>query len=184
MVRHVRDRLAEYLPAAHLVADRADRYADLDLPALADHRTGLGPLGGLEAALRHGRASSADDPPSAFILVAAVDMPDITTAILDRLLVATTEAESPPPHAIAFRDPTALGGRWHPFPGLYATSLLADVGARLDRGERSLQALLDAVRARALALPRPEDWPAPDRINTPEDLVARNQRLRDDHEGT
>jgi molybdopterin-guanine dinucleotide biosynthesis protein A len=61
------------------ISGRADRdYSEFDCPVLFDRFPGEGPLAGMERALA---AVS-----SAFLLVLAVDMPNLTPAVLERLL--------------------------------------------------------------------------------------------------
>lgn len=141
-----------------LVGRRAE-YAAGALPvALDDDPAGgpsAGPLGGLVALLEAAGTGTA--------LALACDMPYVSEALLARLL------DAPPCAALAPRR----DGRWEPLCARYeATAVLPVARARLARGERSLQGLLDALGARSLEVTASEtreldDW------DTPMDRTAR-----------
>lgn len=138
-----------------VVADAADKYADIGLRTIADDEPGLGPLGGLATALRH-----CGQP---WLLLAACDMAVVKPAWVRCLLAAgeaATDAE-----AVAFR-----GEQWQPMPGLYGQAILPRVIRRLEAEQRAMQGLLD--EAKSVALPLPDDWPAIAQINTPADLKS------------
>lgn len=170
VVRVVR-RLQLRAPSVHVIADRPDRYADLDLPTLGDLEPGRGPLGGLATALRHAS--------SPWIWIASCDLLDLRPRWLDRLEAARSGAGS----AVAFRGPSGEGGasgedragRWQPFPALYRTSLEDEVRRRLAAGRVRMQDLLDDA-ARSVDLP--DDWPDPAQANTPADLEAFRSLIR------
>jgi molybdopterin-guanine dinucleotide biosynthesis protein A len=133
------------------VAEVADKYADISITTIADSEPGLGPLGGLLAALSHAAPG--------WILVTSCDLLELRAAWTAQLLSAI----SPAARAIAYRD-----DRWQPFPALYHTTLRDEVRSRIARRELSLWKLLDAVET--VAPPLPKDWAAMRQANTPEDL--------------
>lgn len=151
-------RLARRLRSADLppkaVAARSGEYEDLGVPTIADRVPGMGPLGGLLAALE-----DAEEP--GFVLVVACDLLHLKPAWLARL----EEAARLPALAAAFR-----GDRWQPFPGLYHTSLRPVVARRLEGEDRSVHGLLDAVRA--AAVPLPDDTTEIPQANTRAELSA------------
>ncbi|MEJ2292496.1 MAG: molybdenum cofactor guanylyltransferase [Deinococcales bacterium] len=94
-----------------------------------DLRPGLGPLAGLETALT---AAS-----ERWVALAACDLPCLTPAFW-RLLCS----RAAPEHAVVVRG---LQGRLEPLAALYPRSALPRVRARLDRGQRDLQGLLQEL---------------------------------------
>jgi molybdopterin-guanine dinucleotide biosynthesis protein A len=136
-------RLRDVLAAAGLevvLVGRDDRYASLGLPTVEDDPPGIGPLGGLIGLLVHAGSRPA--------LALACDMPFIEAPLVAQLLAA------PPAPAVAPRQAT----RWEPLFARYAPeSVLPAARERASRGERSLQGLLDTVRAQELPLTE-DDW--------------------------
>jgi molybdenum cofactor guanylyltransferase len=136
-----------------LVGERSrEAYSATGLEVLADERAAedLGPLGGMLALLGHaaGRAT----------IAVACDMPYVSVELVRRLVSA------PPSPAVAARS----DGRWEPFFARYdAEAVLPIALAHANARRCSLQALLDAVRARELALSAVElrelrDWDTPE----------------------
>lgn len=141
-----------------IVADVADKYADLGLTTIADLRPGLGPLGGIETALvhaQHPRGTNVD-----WCIIFSCDLTLIRPAWIE-LLAAGRRSDS---LVVAFSDSR---GR-HPLPGLYHIHLLSVVRACLSAGRRALNELVDGVAD--VDLPVPGDWPEVAQVNTLEDL--------------
>jgi molybdopterin-guanine dinucleotide biosynthesis protein A len=142
-----------------LVGD-ASAYASVapGVPALADEPGGLGPLGGLNALLRH-----AGDRPA---LALACDLPRASRALLERLRDHPGAAEV----LAARRGPDAP---WEPFLARYRSPMVrAVLEPELARTEglRSFQALLSRLTIEELVL-RPEEWSQLDDWDSPEDLL-------------
>jgi molybdopterin-guanine dinucleotide biosynthesis protein A len=122
-----------------------------------------GPLAGIQTVLREISTSVA--------VVAACDMPYVSSELLDYLLEAFLA--DPSKEAAVYRS----GGRLHPFPGVYPRSisdLCSDLGGK---PFASVQALLSRLDLCQVALP---DWAAPyslDSLNTPADLDIAMRRL-------
>jgi molybdopterin-guanine dinucleotide biosynthesis protein A len=135
-----------------VLVGRADAYASLGLAAVADDATavGEGPLAGLVALLAYARGQR--------VIALACDMPFITRELLGRL--AGAEPDAP---ALAPRD----GGTWSPLFARYDPSRVEGVArATLRSGTRATYAVLDACRARELAMSARErrllrDWDEP-----------------------
>ena len=156
-------RLAERLGAlgaapVTAVAREAGRYGRLGVRTIADAVADAGPLAGLDAALADAAARG-----GTWALVVSCDLFDAPGPWIDRLRSAAAAERL----AVAFKP-----GRWEPFPGLYHVDLRSVTRSRLGGNERSLQALLSAPDARAVALPPPPDWPARPSYNTPAELRA------------
>ena len=107
-----------------LACGASARYTELDLPLTLDREARLGPLAGIEAALR-----AATERQAGWTLVMPVDLPDVTTEHLAELLdhARRTDAEVAVFHSA--RGP-------EPLVGAYRTHLLDRVRASLTRGER------------------------------------------------
>jgi len=161
MIGRVADALRPCCREVVAVADVVDKYADLGLRTIADHRPGLGPLAGVEAALadrlnRHG---------DGWVLLASCDLVGLKTIWAESLTDAISSAASHADRAYAFR-----GEFWQPFPGAYHTGLLPAVSRLLDEGRGSFQRLLSETGPAAIPLRLPNDWPAIVQANTPEEL--------------
>lgn len=137
----------------HVLVGRRSEYAGIDLRALEDDPPGIGPIGGLAALLEEAGERRA--------LAVACDMPFVSREDV----VALVEAPRSP--IVAPRR----GDRWEPLCAIYAPEALSIVRAQIERGRRSLQALLDAAGATEIALPSAhlDDWDTPqDRARTSE----------------
>jgi molybdopterin-guanine dinucleotide biosynthesis protein A len=125
---------------------------------VADRRPGQGPLAGLEAALA--------ESPAETLLLLGGDMPFLTTALLERLL-----GEAPGADVVCMAGERGL----EPLCARYHRRLLGQVTALLDGGERSVQALLEALAgSAALAALPPRDARerlALTNLNTADDLA-------------
>jgi molybdopterin-guanine dinucleotide biosynthesis protein A len=130
-----------------------DRYARLGLAAIGEDYPGLGPVSGLEAALRH---STTD-----WNLVVACDMPRLDAGALTRLATAAVRYNAP---VCAVRNHT---GGLEPLCAVYHRGLLGELSAALNEGRLKLRDLLarwDVVAwepvdsVLTLNLNEPEDW--------------------------
>jgi molybdopterin-guanine dinucleotide biosynthesis protein A len=101
------------------IAGLTDKQGVADHPAIADERTGCGPVGGLETALRYSQ--------SAFVIVLGVDLPLVSTGLLKGLL---TRAEWTGAMATI---PRALG-RPQPLCAVYRKELSEPVRRLRDEG--------------------------------------------------
>jgi molybdopterin-guanine dinucleotide biosynthesis protein A len=127
-------------------------YDGLGVPVIDDLRPGEGPLAGLEAALLAARARGCSG-----VLLLACDLPHLTAPLVERLKDA-------PPGRIAA---PSRGGRYEPLTARYSVEILEEVQARLDRGERAMQAFLGAVGVVDVPL-SPEEEALLDDWDTPE----------------
>lgn len=126
-----------------------------------DDIPGLGPLGGLHAALR--RASGE------YAYVTACDMPEICTPYI-RYMADLIVSASEPPLAVV----TAYRDHIEPFNAFYSTALVEHIERCAQRGHRSISSLLSAVNV--MVVPEAEarrfspDWGMFLNLNTPEDF--------------
>jgi molybdopterin-guanine dinucleotide biosynthesis protein A len=130
---------ATALPGSELLlVGAAEPYAALGLRALSDEPSGIGPLGGLRALLRHVRQVGADAA-----VVLACDLPHLGVGLVRRLA-----AESPEADFVAPRD----GELWHTLVARYGTGALAAVDQSLAVGDRALQRVVGRLGERAVEL--------------------------------
>lgn len=129
-----------------------------ELPALVlrDEVRGVGPLlatgRGLRAAAEFGLEHA---------FVCAVDMPELTTALIETL---TGPAERLGADVVLPWD-----GRDHYLAGIYRTALFSTIADLVDSGERSMRALVDSVDTQRIVLP---EQAALANVNTPVELAA------------
>jgi len=150
LVARVVAMLEPVTASATVVADVVDKYDDLGLRTIEDRSPGLGPMGGLDAAL-------ADHGPG-HLLLTSCDMVTARPEWVQPLQDAAGEKGS-----AAYRSPSG----WEPLFALCHSSLADLVQARLAGKDLSLQSLLEACGASPVALP--VDWPELNQINTPVD---------------
>jgi molybdopterin-guanine dinucleotide biosynthesis protein A len=134
-----------------LVGERAE-YTGTAIRTLADAPGGIGPLGGLRSLLAEAQ--------SGYAIAVACDMPYVSPELVARL------ASAEPAAAVAPRR----DGRWEPLFARYlARDALPVVDARIARGARSLQALLDELGAVELPLGdragELDDWDRPSDVD-------------------
>lgn len=153
LIEHARGLLQPAASSFTVVADRADKYADLGLRTLGDLNPGLGPAAGLQTALND---LSQDD---SWLLLCPCDAVVIHPHWLAQLLAARNDDA----HAIAFH-----GDRWQPMPALYARHCLPIVDEQLRLNQLSMQRLLD--RLNTTRLPQPSDWPHAWQVNSVDEL--------------
>ncbi len=140
-----------------IVANDPGPYVRFGRAILADLRPGLGPLAGIEAALRH-----ADNPCEALVVVAC-DLPGLTAAELRLLVAAYRESGGP---VVVAEGPD---GSWQPLCAVVSGETLSAIGGALDRGQRGVERLWRDLGARSV---RCEEAGAFFNVNTPGDLAA------------
>lgn len=144
-----------------LLVGNAEAYAASGLEALDDDPPQVGPLGGLTALLAEAERRGA---PNAIAL--ACDMPFVSPELLRRL-----STHEPTAAAVAPRSTT---GEWEPLCARYAPGAAgAAARAVLERGQRSLQAVLAELGASVRELPLSDrertaliDWDTPEDVGS------------------
>jgi molybdopterin-guanine dinucleotide biosynthesis protein A len=133
---------------------------------VADPVGGEGPLRGVLTALEH---SNTD-----LVIVATVDMPEITAAQLTWLGDMVHQRDEC--DVILFRRPDTPARFVEPFPSIYRKTAMQMVRAQLEHGQRSMQAL--SRQSRVEILTAPSDWPSAvwTNLNEPSDLDAYRRR--------
>lgn len=147
-----------------VVVVSADPMAEPPATLVPDRVRGMGPLGGLDAALRHARSCGYDG-----ILAVACDLPLLTPAILEAVIEGLGE------HAAA--APARDGGGVEPLCAAYRVGVLEVVERRLQEPDRSLHALFRDVGGHVLP-PVAADAGNPFlNVNTLEELARAHEAL-------
>lgn len=154
--RAVQAALAAELPTLVIGRTAPPGWSLPEVTFLPDRQPGLGPLGGLQAALRHAGAP---------VLALACDLPLLTPDALRWLTAqAAGRAETGPTGVIVVN-----GEQWEPLFSVYSPACLEQIDARLSEGRRSLQGLIkdgqflfaqapEWVAAQLVNLNTPEQW--------------------------
>jgi molybdopterin-guanine dinucleotide biosynthesis protein A len=119
-------------PQVTIVTNDPQPYQFLGCPLISDTYRGIGPLGGLHAAVQHA--------PTHWALILACDLPFITVGLL-RHLIQQADAYD----AVV---PRSEDGRFQPLCALYARSCLAEVVRLIESGEAKPRALFSRVKTR------------------------------------
>lgn len=160
LIEHVCQRLQPLVERLAVVgnAHNAQRLRDtLSADAiLTDVRPGYGPLMGIYTGLMH-----TETPLNLFV---PCDMPWVERKLVERLLACCRQGVD----VVAGFHP--LQGI-QPFPLVCQTTAARRIGALLDRGARSLQALLQQPGAQPVTIDEPELWRSFTNINTVADYA-------------
>ncbi len=140
-----------------VVAAAGQRLPELPAVILRDEVWGKGPL------LATGRGlAAAAEAGFDYAFVCAVDMPAMTTALIDTL--------AGPAQRLGVDVVLPWDGRDHYLAGTYRTALFRQIAALTDAGERSMRALVGGVDTQRIVLP--DQQPALANVNTSADLDA------------
>lgn len=153
VVRVARSAVADVLVVGR---DRPRDWPLADVPFLADETPGLGPIGGIQTALRHRGAD---------LIVLGCDMPHVTAEALSWL---SNTAE---PHGDADGLAVRSGGRLQPLFAVYRLTCLSLIDRRVAEGKLSLTGLVQAGWFTIVEVPA-RFAPLLLNVNTPDDLAA------------
>ncbi|TVR49753.1 MAG: molybdenum cofactor guanylyltransferase [Puniceicoccaceae bacterium] len=154
------DRLRALQPAELFLSGRPGvDYGVKDVAVITDRIRGAGPLAGLEAIL--------DASTAPHVLVLAIDLPEISTELLQDILGRRRDQSGVVPRREA---------GWEPLVAVYPRRLHQRVHVHLACGRRALHKLVDEAKAEgeidAFEIP-PEHDGLFLNLNTPEDLTDR-----------
>jgi len=119
-----------------IVANDRDRYADLGVRVIPDAIADAGPLGGVYTALVDARHDA--------VIVLACDLPFVTAALLERLVVERGSGEEI--DAVVPRSARGV----EPLCAVYDRRCAGAARARIERGALQVAGLLEDVRVREL----------------------------------
>ena len=139
-----------------LLASESTDYGWLKREILPDRIAGLGPLGGIGAALAHfqGKAEA--------VLFATCDMPRITAAELSKLMAVFRESTA----QIVLAETCSIG--WHPLCSVVHNGMIDQVDEALNSGKLAVHRLWRELGAEPALFDEEERFV---NINTPEDLL-------------
>jgi molybdenum cofactor guanylyltransferase len=152
LVDHLADTMKAAAGTVTLVGN-PEKYGHLGWPAIADAEPGVGPLGGIAAALRLGLHP--------LNLVVACDLPGVDIAWLARLIHRAEESNA---RCVVSRD---ANGDLQPLCGVYHSDCLPVIESMVRRRDFKVRNLTSELRAEVLDA---EDIIA--NINTPEQWSA------------
>jgi molybdopterin-guanine dinucleotide biosynthesis protein A len=152
--RHLVEKIADTVAAVTgtvMLVGRPERYVNLKIPCLPDHRHELGPLAGIEAALEAGQGE--------WNLIVGCDMPDISIDVLRCLLDKAGQTSA---LCVAAQDIT---GQIHPLCAVYHCRCLPAIKRSLNEGRLKLMKVLEDLQAeyilvqtRLVNINTPENW--------------------------
>jgi molybdenum cofactor guanylyltransferase len=151
LLEHVAAAVAEAAGSVTLVAPPA-RYQNLGYPVISDARPGCGPLEGIHTAL--------GASPAAWNLIAACDLPVISTRFL-KLIMAAADA-----CGADCLIPAGPSGRLEPLCAAYHSRCRAAIGEALERNIRKVTDSLAGLRMATWSVPE-SSWFQ--NVNTPQD---------------
>ena len=152
LVKDVAEQVAVAAGSVALVG-KPERYRDLGLECLVDLRLNVGPLAGIETALKSDRGE--------LNLIAACDMPGLKVSWLQALL---RQAEETQARAVVIRDKAGL---IHPLCGVYRRGCLPVIQEALDTRRLRLMDVVEELCAVPLDIDEiiwnvntPQEWSA------------------------
>ncbi|OBI96714.1 molybdenum cofactor guanylyltransferase [Mycobacterium asiaticum] len=154
LVEHVVSVVAQRCSPVYVMAAPGQPLPALPVSILRDEMRGLGPLPATGRGLREAAAAGAK-----LAFVSAVDMPSLTTDLIDELvrLAVETNAEIVMP----------WDGRSHYLAAVYRTDLADRIDALVAGGARRMSALIDASDSQQIVMP---ESAALTNVNTEADL--------------
>ncbi len=167
LVKRLADRLSTICSSVTIVTRQGESYEGVTARSIEDEFEFFGPMAGVIRALQDSLSLGNHEP---WILVTSCDLLEWHDAWYERMAQAIHEESMKNRHPRAAAFQTAEK-KWQPFPGLYHEALLPIANELLNRGERSMQLLLNHVNANALTVSF-DRMPEMKSANTREELQA------------
>ena len=152
LIVHVVREVTPISSSMTVVAEVADKYADLGLRTIQDVAPGLGPMGGLQTALD-------DLECEEWLLLLSCDLIGIRLEWIE-LLIQNRNSN--------FEATLYRGKKWQPFLALYHRSIKEGLVTQISDGNLTLWKLFE--RCPVITLPCPPDWNQLRNVNTQSDL--------------
>lgn len=162
MVEHVVGIVGQRCKPVFVVAAPGQRLPTLPAQVVRDEVRGLGPLIATGRGLR-----AAAEAGASHAFVCAVDMPLLTTDLIDELANRAGQVDA---DVVLPWD-----GRDHYLAAVYRTDLVKRIDALVAAGERAMRALVDSVDTQRIVI---SDSPALANVNSADDLNALLQPSR------
>ena len=164
MIERVIAALAPVVLEVAVIAN-SDEYNRLGLPVFQDTRYGIGPLEAIRTAL--------SNSPLPRVVIAACDLPFVTSELFAHLLAASDEETSV--------VPLDREGRLEPLCAVYSKHALDPLTSLIDSGERKVSKLFDFVPVRLVPFEEISDLGGADlffeNVNTPEEYRRTVERI-------
>jgi molybdopterin-guanine dinucleotide biosynthesis protein A len=128
LIRHVIDSLSPVFERISLIADQSDKFAFLGLPCRSDIKRGIGPLGGLHAALVHSETE--------LTFIVACDMPDLCEDLIRYMVSVSSGFDATVP---------LLAGGHEPLHAIYAKSCIGPIERGIAEGRTRVTGFFDDV---------------------------------------
>ena len=165
LLGHTLDRLRKVAAQTRILSGPESRYADRGVEVIVDPAPGLGPLGGLLAALESASSHTA--------LLLGVDLPLVPTTLLAHLVELSAHAD-----AVV---PVSCGGP-EPLCAVYGPGCLAPVRRAVEEGRLKMTAFWPDVTVREVGPAALAAFGDPDalflNVNGPEDYDRARRRAR------
>jgi molybdopterin-guanine dinucleotide biosynthesis protein A len=163
MIERVIAALAPVTRKVAIIAN-SDEYNRLGLQVFSDTISGIGPLEAIRTALANS--------PAPRVVLAACDLPFVTSELFARLLAAADEETSV--------VPLDREGRLEPLCAVYSKRALGPLTSLIESGERKVSKLLDLAPARLVSFEEISDLGGADlffeNVNTPEEYRRAVER--------
>lgn len=156
LVEHVVSMIGQRCDPAFVVAAAGQSLPDLAAQVLRDEVPGQGPLPALGLGLGAAAGAGADHA-----FVCAVDMPNLTSELIDRLTESARASGADVVLPVAGRD--------HYLAAVYRTALAGTIAGLVAAGERRVGALIDAVEVQRIEL---ADAGPLTNLNSPDDIAG------------
>ena len=160
LVEHLVSVVGQCCDPVFVVAAQGQSLPDLPAQVLRDELPGQGPLPAVGLGLRAAARVGADHA-----FVCAVDMPNLTAELIDRLADSVRVAGTGHGADIVL----AWAGRDHYLAAVYRTTLAETVAALVAAGERRVGALVETVEVRRIEL---ADASPLANLNSPDDVAG------------
>jgi molybdenum cofactor guanylyltransferase len=157
MIRRVAECALSITDEVILCANDPDLYSFLKLPVVRDRCPGCGPLAGLHSAFLASERNH--------VLLLACDLPNVTVALLERLVSCVADYDAV--------IPVTSDNRPHPLCAVYSRTCRDQVEVHLGRGRYKVLDLFSDTPLRARFLPSSEmnlQDSLLDNLNSPDDL--------------
>jgi molybdenum cofactor guanylyltransferase len=167
LVKRLADRLAKICSSVTVVTRQGESYDELGIRSIEDQFEFWGPMAGVIRALQDRASLDSGEP---WILVTSCDLLEWHDVWIDRMMQAiqNESIQNRIPSVAAFQT---ADDKWQPFPALYQAALLPIATELLNRGERSMQCLLNYSSVSALTVSL-KGMPDIKSANTHEELQA------------
>jgi molybdopterin-guanine dinucleotide biosynthesis protein A len=149
---------SRFIDEVLLIANAPQEYASLKLPVYSDVKSGMGPLGGIYTALHYSQSSH--------VLVAACDLPFVTSALVDYLCQHGVNHD-----VFALESEKGV----EPLCAVYAKACLPVIEKQLQENKLKVSDFYPAVEAKVMRLEASLPFYRPHllaNVNSPEEFAA------------